>query len=78
MLLHAVLQIIITANKEAVISEKDFLARFGQTIMGGYSEPIDSSNYRSFEEFMAVVQREWTQQWQRVYSADLTGFRAFR
>ena len=34
-------QIVITANKEAVISEKDMSAHFGQTLVVGYSEVID-------------------------------------
>ena len=33
-------QIVITANKEAVISEKDMSAHFGQTLVVGYSEVI--------------------------------------
>lgn len=67
------MQIIITANKESVISEKELLARFGQTIMVGYAEPIDSSKFRSFEDFLATVQRTWDQQWQRVYGASWSG-----
>ncbi len=35
------IQIVITANKEAVISEKDMSAHFGQTLVVGYSEVID-------------------------------------
>ena len=34
-------QIVITANKEAVISEKDMSAHFGQTLVVGYSEVIN-------------------------------------
>jgi hypothetical protein len=33
-------QIIITSNKEAVISEKMLSAHFGQTVLVGYAEPI--------------------------------------
>lgn len=33
-------QIIITAGKEAVISEKDMSAHFGQTLLVGYSEML--------------------------------------
>ena len=71
--LAADLQIIITANKEAVISEKDFLARFGQTILTSYAEPIDAGKYGSFEDFLGAVQSLWTRQWQRVYGAQWSG-----
>ena len=33
-------QVVMTANKEAVISEKDMSAHFGQTLLVGYSEAI--------------------------------------
>ncbi len=35
------IQVVITANKEAVISEKHMSAHFGQTLLVGYSEVID-------------------------------------
>ena len=63
-------QILMTANKEAVLSEKDMVARFGQTVLVGYSEVIRPADFASFEAFMAAVQAEWDRQWHRVYSAD--------
>lgn len=33
-------QVVMTANKEAVISEKDLSAHFGQTLLVGYSKTI--------------------------------------
>lgn len=33
-------QIVITAGKEAVISEKDMAAHFGQTLLVGYSDVL--------------------------------------
>ena len=38
---HVPVQIVITSNKEAVISEKDMSAHFGQTLIVGYSDVID-------------------------------------
>ncbi|KAK9789400.1 hypothetical protein WJX73_004242 [Symbiochloris irregularis] len=66
----AMTQIIITANKEAVISEKKLLARFGQTILVGFGKPIDASKFSSFDDFFKEVQRDWNVQWARVYGAD--------
>lgn len=67
------LQIVISANKEAVMSEKRMKAGFGQTVVVGYSEPVHSSQYGSFDQFAARVQQEWDRQWKRVYSARLEG-----
>lgn len=67
------LQIVMTRNKEAVLSEKDLSCHLGQTCLVGYSDPIDPSKYSTFEEFMAFVQSAWDAQWKRVYSADLSG-----
>lgn len=66
-------QIVISANKEAVVSEKRMTAGFGQTIVVGYSEPVHSSQYPTFDRFAGKVQQEWDQQWKRVYSARLEG-----
>jgi hypothetical protein len=59
-----------SANKEAVIAEKELSCRFGQEVLVGYSEPIHSEKYPSFEEFVREVQQQWDAQWKRVYSAD--------
>ena len=66
------LQIIMSANKEAVISEKDLSCRFGQEVLVGYAEPISSSNFDTFDAFVENVQREWDAQWKRVYGADFS------
>ena len=63
-------QIIMTANKEAVLSEKDLRCHLGQTVLVGYSEPIFSAEYPTFEAFLAQVQKSWDAQWQRINSAD--------
>lgn len=66
------LQIIMSANKEAVISEKDLSCRFGQEVLVGYAEPISSSKFDTFAAFVDDVQREWDAQWKRVYGADFS------
>ena len=70
---NGLLQIVISANKEAVMSEKRMTAGFGQTIVVGYSEPVHSSQFSTLDQFAARVQQEWDQQWHRVYSARLEG-----
>lgn len=55
------------------MSEKAMRAGFGQTIVVGYSEPVHSSQFPTFDDFASKVQREWDQQWQRVYSSQPEG-----
>ena len=62
-----------SANKEAVISEKDLSCRFGQEVLVGYAEPMHSSRFDTFEAFVDAVQVEWDAQWKRIYSADFSG-----
>ena len=66
-------QIVMSANKESVMSEKAMRAGFGQTIVVGYSEPVHSSQFPTFDDFASKVQREWDHQWQRVYSSQPEG-----
>ena len=61
-----------SANKEAVISEKDLSCRFGQEVLVGYAEAIHSSAYDSFDAFVDAVQREWDIQWKRIYTAEFS------
>ena len=67
--MRVLLQIVMSANKEAVLSEKIMTAGFGQTIVVGYSEPIHSTQFPDFEGFASKVQQEWDHQWKRVYSS---------
>ncbi len=67
------MQIVMSANKESVMSEKAMTAGFGQTIVVGYSEPIHSRQFPSFDDFASRVQKEWDYQWKRVYSSKLEG-----
>ncbi len=59
-----------SANKEAVICEKEMRCGFGQCVLVGYSEVIRSADYRDVAAFTEAVQAEWDRQWRRVYSAD--------
>ncbi|KAL0044907.1 hypothetical protein WJX82_001789 [Trebouxia sp. C0006] len=64
-------QIVMSANKESVMSEKAMTAGFGQTIVVGYSEPIHSRQFPTFDDFASRVQKEWDHQWKRVYSSKI-------
>ena len=66
-------QVIVTYNKEAVLSEKQLTAHFGQTILVGYSRLIDAADHAEPQGFFEEVQRVWDAEWQRVYSADWSG-----
>ena len=57
------------------MSEKRMKAGFGQTVVVGYSEPVHSSQFGTFDQFADKVQQEWDHQWKRVYSARLQGDR---
>ncbi|KAK9849391.1 hypothetical protein WJX84_009763 [Apatococcus fuscideae] len=65
------MQIIMSSNKEAVLSEKKQSAHFGQKILVGYSDVIQTKDFASFEDMLAALQRAWDAQWLRVYSARL-------
>ena len=58
-------QIIHTAGKEAVLSEKLMCASYGQTLVTGFSEPIQSKDYPDFETFSAEVRRRGRKVWVR-------------
>ena len=47
-------QIVMTVNKEAVLSEKQLSAHFGQTIMVAYSEPLSPEGHATPESFFAA------------------------
>ena len=49
------------------------VARFGQEVLVGYSEPIFPGDYEGFEAYVAHIQHEWDAQWKRVYAADWSG-----
>jgi hypothetical protein len=69
-------QIVMSANKEAVLSEKELRAGFGQRVLVGYSEVIRSGDFPDVPAFVRAVQAEWDRQWRRVYAADWAGTRA--
>jgi len=66
-------QIVMSANKEAVLSEKELRAGFNQRVLVGYSEVIRSGDFADVPAFVRAVQAEWDRQWRRVYTADWAG-----
>ena len=69
------MQIVMSANKEAVISEKEMRCGFGQRVLVGYSEVIRSADFDTVAAFTEAVQAEWDRQWQRIYTADWSSAR---
>ena len=63
-------QIVMSANKEAVISEKEVRCGFGQRVLVGYSDVIRSADFATVAAFTEAVQAEWDRQWRRIYTAD--------
>lgn len=64
-----------SANKEAVISEKEMRCGFGQRVLVGYSEVIRAADYDTVAAFTEAVQTEWDRQWRRIYTADWSSAR---
>lgn len=62
-------QVIITKNKEQVLHEKSFSTNYGQLLTVGYSPTIVPSNYSSYEDFAAGVQKTWDDTWTEVYQS---------
>jgi hypothetical protein len=63
-------QVVITANKEALVSERHATARLRQTVATGYSPVVYADAGAPFEAFLERVQAEWDALWQQVFSAD--------
>lgn len=63
-------QIVIGGNKEAILSEKEFVVGFGQTVTVGYSDVIYPEKFDNFEDFMTSVQGTWDKEWAEVFTAD--------
>lgn len=66
-------QVVIGANKEAILSEKHQTSRFHQTVAVGYSEVIMPADYADFEAYVAKVQSTWDATWNTVYEAEWEG-----
>jgi hypothetical protein len=67
-------QIMITNNKEKLLNEKTLTCKFGLTLTSYISQPIQPSDYKTFEEFYDAIAKEWYISWYKVYikSADNT------
>ncbi|GAB4821613.1 hypothetical protein N2152v2_008659 [Parachlorella kessleri] len=67
------IQVVMSANKEEVLSEKDDMARWGQTVVASCSEPLDPAKFPSSQEFAGAVQEAWETEWARVTTTPLAG-----
>lgn len=63
-------QIVIGSNKESILSEKEFVVGFGQTVTVGYSDVIYPANFENFESFMATVQGTWDKEWAEIFTTE--------
>lgn len=66
-------QIVMSAHKESALDEKRYHFRFGATCVTGFSQPIHTSSFDSFEDFFAHLQTSWDKMWGEVFSADAAG-----
>lgn len=65
---------VITVNKELMLSEKYMTARFGVTLAVAHSAVVRSAEFAGDSDaFFAEVQRVWDETWATAYSADLSG-----
>ncbi len=65
----SIVQIVMSSNKEAVLSEKRQSAHFGQKVLVGFSELIQTKDFATFDDMLKSLQQSWDAQWLRVYSA---------
>lgn len=66
-------QVVITAHKEEVLSERARSVHFGRTLVTGCSEVLESSSFEDFDAFMDPVQRLWDETWERTHAAPRKG-----
>jgi hypothetical protein len=64
-----------SANKEAVLSEKELSVGFGCTVVTSYSALIAPTDHAAFEGFMGAVQAAWDREWLDTMSAEAEGAR---
>lgn len=67
------MQIVITKGKEEAFNETKLSFAYGKTLETGYSEVIDSSKFKTFEDFIEELQMVWDELWGRVYSPEASG-----
>mmetsp|Transcript_16008 Transcript_16008/g.41568 ORF Transcript_16008/g.41568 Transcript_16008/m.41568 type:complete len:330 (+) Transcript_16008:24-1013(+) len=60
-------QVVITAGKENVLSEKAMSTGFGQVLVTGFSDVIDPNNFKAGEDFITKVSEVFMSEWARVY-----------
>ncbi|QDZ21586.1 PlsC domain-containing protein [Chloropicon primus] len=65
-------QIVITTNKEHVISQKMQRASFGTKCISGFSEVIRPGDYSNFEDFFDEINKTWKAEWKRTYGASIS------
>ena len=75
-------QVVITAGKERVLSQKLLAANSGETLVTGMGRPIDPNDFADFEAFFRAIQKAWDAEWERVYkypkgSPDLGNLEAY-
>ncbi len=58
-------QVVITTNKENILSEKMRKATFGVTCVVGYSDVVRPADHGDFESFFEAVQATWEAQWEK-------------
>lgn len=71
-------QMILSGNKEAVVSEKEFVAGFGCTVVTSYSDVIRPAEFASVDGFLERVQQVWDSEWRAVMSADAADLEPMR
>jgi 1-acyl-sn-glycerol-3-phosphate acyltransferase len=71
-------QIIITKGKEQLLCEKTMAVGFNAMLACGFAPPIQSSEFHSFDDFVAKVQQEWDKLWSTVYDSDITSLPLLR
>ena len=69
------IQIIITSNKDKVMSQKKLSVGFGIKCNVFKSETFYPINYNSLDKWIEFIQKKWDESWNNIYSySDDTNF----
>lgn len=64
------LQIVITRDKERLLSEKQLRVGFKVPLVCGFSEVLDPTKFESFDDFWDSFEQLWERMWKTVNEAD--------
>lgn len=65
-------QVVITTNKENMMSEKTFELGFNFTLTTSVSETLSTKEYKTADDFIEAVNKAWVKTWKEAYGTSTT------